>query len=762
MSKVYKNVDANTITYTDSILNASTQKTEADIVAEIGSEGYYKFGSGSTIDDDSSGNGRNGSVIDVSSASNIQGLSDQITREAVGDFSLSSSSVLILSSHAAIFRSFDNFACSFWIRYTEGVGTGKNLISGYADSNNYLVLEYFSNGTLRFIRRLLSIDEVLVSKMSMNLDDGNWHHIVGQTGTAGGKLYVDGILVAEDNTKTDSFSVFTSPQLSQFVAGGLNETTSLDNKFYMDSLVIFNKVLSKREVQDLYRYGFVETLADQFQNIDSHYTKIDTLNCSQVNISNIDGVFSNTLDVDNNILAVNSITSYTEDHININHNKLYFENDQQTGAPANGINGSATGQRLILSPGDASNTPYGLGINSFDFWSAVPSTARFEWYSGTDLRLQLNGSNGTLKTIISDLGYIANQTLGGAVNCGISIVRENPTPSIRYDFLVRGSDLRWEQDSKKIWDYQPSRDRLLSETRWIISPNNRDGYVNTTGKPNITSIPACSVYPQAAAGNGDIGTNYNTIAVNISGILSDWGITPNASNDLTFQYKGSSGSYVERGYIQDGVFIDNINFTGQHRCCPQSSFSIKVGYIVSSTGKYCDSITDENELTKLVYGRDSLQINSALPIIEYSSSAEDPRVFGVISDSEDPNEEIHRYLQGVWGSSIAKVDGDNRIIINSLGEGAIWVSDIGGNLQIGDYITSSSIPGIGMRQSDDLIHNYTVAKISMSCNFSGGVAPNADYEIKWIDLAGNEITETDYQTQGGHKMAFVACTYHCG
>jgi len=48
-------------------------------------------------------------------------------------------------------------------------------------------------------------------------------------------------------------------------------------------------------------------------------------------------------------------------------------------------------------------------------------------------------------------------------------------------------------------------------------------------------------------------------------------------------------------------------------------------------------------------------------------------------------------------------------------------------------ITSSSIPGKGMKQSDDLMHNYTVAKARESITFSSPT------EVKQI-----------------------ACTYHCG
>jgi hypothetical protein len=77
------------------------------------------------------------------------------------------------------------------------------------------------------------------------------------------------------------------------------------------------------------------------------------------------------------------------------------------------------------------------------------------------------------------------------------------------------------------------------------------------------------------------------------------------------------------------------------------------------------------------------------------------------------------------------------IIVNALGEGQINVVAEGGNIEAGDYICSSSTPGKGMKQDDDLLHNYTVAK--------------AREDVTWTEeeIANNVV-----------KM--IACTYHCG
>jgi len=96
------------------------------------------------------------------------------------------------------------------------------------------------------------------------------------------------------------------------------------------------------------------------------------------------------------------------------------------------------------------------------------------------------------------------------------------------------------------------------------------------------------------------------------------------------------------------------------------------------------------------------------------------------------------------------------LIINSVGEGMIWVCDKSGNLENGDMITSSSAGGYGMVQDDDLFHNYTVGKITQDCDFS---TPE-----RYIDLSGNIITQAAYEldTTNGYKCNFVGCVYYCG
>ena len=204
-------------------------------------------------------------------------------------------------------------------------------------------------------------------------------------------------------------------------------------------------------------------------------------------------------------------------------------------------------------------------------------------------------------------------------------------------------------------------------------------------------------------------------------------------------YNGSAWSTLAR-VRSTGTSSTNLNFTGQHRCedLDDSLSKTDEGLIVVSTGNY-NNLIDSSKPT----------INESLPIVKLSSSRNQKSVFGVLSNKEDRNGERRSYEIGV----LEILDPENyedldRLIINSLGEGAIWVCNINGNLENGDYITTCEIPGYGMRQDDDLLHNYTVAKITQDCTFE-------------LDNPYYDCVEFEFEGQT-YRKAFVGCTYHCG
>ena len=73
------------------------------------------------------------------------------------------------------------------------------------------------------------------------------------------------------------------------------------------------------------------------------------------------------------------------------------------------------------------------------------------------------------------------------------------------------------------------------------------------------------------------------------------------------------------------------------------------------------------------------------------------------------------------------------IIMNSLGEGGVNVVGEGGDIAVGDLIVTSSTPGKGMKQADDIVRSYTVAKAREAVTFS---SPTEEKMIACIYMCG--------------------------
>ena len=256
----------------------------------------------------------------------------------------------------------------------------------------------------------------------------------------------------------------------------------------------------------------------------------------------------------------------------------------------------------------------------------------------------------------------------------------------------------------------------------------------------------------------------------------------NSNNDhFRFTYNGANKGWVDPTHSGPTEMND---FTGQHRTfvedVPFTRVEQMKGLIVSS---------DQNKYVRLSKGLEmglnAISINESIPNVSLSKIANDKKCFGVISASEDPETRTEQY--GVFGSTFNKEKGDTRVYINSVGEGAIWVSNIDGNLESGDYITTSNIVGYGQKQEGAGLMNYTVAKITMDCDFEPATQPiqiikkdetgenvldehdqiqwedhptetEKAYKIKYLDASGVETDEAN----AVHTAAFVGCTYHCG
>ena len=282
------------------------------------------------------------------------------------------------------------------------------------------------------------------------------------------------------------------------------------------------------------------------------------------------------------------------------------------------------------------------------------------------------------------------------------------------------------------------------------------GTSNPQGKLHIVDQPNGLISQNCNSNNANATSTLNTINVNQT-ILG-----PNCWVGGGINYLYFYGRLNGTNYLWSLTTTATV-FTGQHMSYSDtiqiSDIANLVGLIVIANGSY-KTLVDGNEAV----GKDGITINDALPIIELSASKKQKTVFGVITNLSNDKEyrrddgsivfdnEDYEFETGMHG----------RIRVNSLGEGAIWICNEDGNIENGDYIMTSSIPGYGCKQDDDILHNYTVAKITCNVNFTDSDL-ESKFQVRYLLANGTIITKQEYDNnENAYIAAFVGCTYHCG
>lgn len=164
-------------------------------------------------------------------------------------------------------------------------------------------------------------------------------------------------------------------------------------------------------------------------------------------------------------------------------------------------------------------------------------------------------------------------------------------------------------------------------------------------------------------------------------------------------------------------------FTGTHIIKLEDKIvsSIQPGMIVRSTGQV-----------------EKMGVIDTIVSCELTLTIKDKRVYGVYCHSDN----ISYEKENADTLALQKIK-ETLHYCASVGEGCILVSAVNGELTNGDYVSSSPIAGYGQLQDDDLLHSYTVAKITEN--------------IDWDNI-------TNYHSYEGnkYKYALVSCSYHCG
>ena len=244
-------------------------------------------------------------------------------------------------------------------------------------------------------------------------------------------------------------------------------------------------------------------------------------------------------------------------------------------------------------------------------------------------------------------------------------------------------------------------------------------YTDTSSNKFTMSQLASSVSSYYGVSYYDITGTYNTITRLDS---------PNqgAVQATYFSSSGTGLSSARLAFNSYAAYLDlgTIGpFTGSHDAFLEKNTSYEIG----------DIVVDYELVSKPT-------VNDSITIVKLSFESKQKSVVGVISNIDNTHKptSVSKFDPDSNTSVILSqyqsiVDSNDIIIINSLGEGCINVCGENGDIEIGDYITTSSMPGKGMKQDDDLMRNYTIAKSRENVTFASPT------EVKMI-----------------------ACTYHAG
>jgi len=285
------------------------------------------------------------------------------------------------------------------------------------------------------------------------------------------------------------------------------------------------------------------------------------------------------------------------------------------------------------------------------------------------------------------------------------------------------------------------------------------GTIQYNGNLNNIKTFNGTVFKIGVDSAGTSGASYATL---FPSTIGDLNYTAESGDTTTVHQASESTTYFtgqHTTYIED--LPDLINHENNN------------GLIVSSNKNDYIHLTNHK-----IRGKEAITQDESLPITSLSTQQNDKTCFGVMSCKPFNEYSEKRFC-----------------VVNSLGEGAIWVLNTNGNLEAGDYITTSNVTGYGQKQDDDILRNYTVAKITMDCNFNPVSRPIKEilrsengeyildeddqiqwtdtnetetrYNIRYVDASGTIISQDEYTTklsegEDVYIAAYVGCTYHCG
>lgn len=271
------------------------------------------------------------------------------------------------------------------------------------------------------------------------------------------------------------------------------------------------------------------------------------------------------------------------------------------------------------------------------------------------------------------------------------------------------------------------------------------GIFNGSGKHGV--VGKCTT-------NGPSGViGWSTTGAGGAGVAGVKGASITASDYSGYLGLSSAGAIIYRGTTH-GVALMNATYCISAGLGSGASY-VHDGYL-PFTGLHMGELQGNAEVGDILVDTDILEkknISNVVFSYTASTNANQKRAIGVLNRIEEAttyrsnllkNRKSEKETHHKAEADVLSIDqlaleewvpqaGSKVVYLNAVGEGQINVCNQGGNIEAGDLIVCSSRKGKGMKQADDIVRGYTVAKARETVIFSG---PNDIQQIACIYLCG--------------------------
>jgi hypothetical protein len=242
-------------------------------------------------------------------------------------------------------------------------------------------------------------------------------------------------------------------------------------------------------------------------------------------------------------------------------------------------------------------------------------------------------------------------------------------------------------------------------------------------------------------GKAVIGISIATIGIHYGGyfevgasISPSYGIKVWNKGTFGAQYGivGTCNSSSGYDFYASGAGANYGPFTGSHDGLIDISLTLEVGDILVD-----DSLIAAKNVSNTIFKNVLSTVQNQKAVVGVVAGEPSNMTIEVALDdngNEQPDYNVPTALADLDTAVLDELMLDyKRVIFNALGEGMVNVCGENGDIEAGDYITTSNTLGKGMKQSDDVTHNYTVAKARESVTFT---SPDEVKMVACIYLCG--------------------------